>query len=148
MEVAWLRLFYQYGPFERRQRLVSAVINSLLHNQTAKVTKGEQIRDFLHVEDVAAAIWAVAQSHLTGPVNVGSGQPVSVREIVSMVGDILNRAELIAFGALPYSASDPKFICANNRRLVENTTWTSRYDLEDGLRQTIDWWQMYWRSDQ
>jgi len=146
MEVAWLRLFYQYGPFEHGQRLVPSVICSLLSNQIAKVTKGEQIRDFLHVEDVAQAIWTIAQSDVSGPVNIGSGQPVSVRDVVTKIGDILNRPELIAFGALPSSASDPMFICADNRRLVESTTWVPRYDLEQGLRQTIEWWQANFKN--
>jgi nucleoside-diphosphate-sugar epimerase len=141
MSVVWLRLFYQYGPYENRQRLVPAVICSLLQNQVVKVTKGTQIRDFLHVEDVVEAIWAVTQSNLSGPVNIGSGQPVTVQNIVAQIGTILNRPELILWGALAYNPSDPMFICANNRRLIENTAWTPRYDLEQGLRQTVDWWQ-------
>ena len=143
MEVAWLRLFYQYGPFENERRLVPSVICSLLRDQVAKVTKGEQIRDFLHVEDVAAAIWAVAQSDLSGAVNIGSGKPVAVRDIVTQIGAILNRPELIAPGVLPYNPSDPLFICANNRRLTENTTWVPRRDLEQGLQHTIAWWQRH-----
>ena len=143
MEVAWLRLFYQYGPFENERRLVPSIICSLLRHQVAKVTQGEQIRDFLHVEDVAAAIWAVAQSDLSGAVNIGSGKPVAVRDIVTRIGAILNRPELIAPGALPYNPSDPLFICANNRRLTESTTWVPRHDLEQGLQHTIVWWQRH-----
>jgi nucleoside-diphosphate-sugar epimerase len=143
MKVAWLRLFYQYGPFENKQRLVPSVICSLLHNQIAKVTKGEQIRDFLHVEDVAAAIWAVAQTNVSGPVNIGSGQPIAVRDLVTKIGAILDRSDLIALGALPYSVSAPMFICANNHRLKENTAWLPQYDLEQGLQHTIGWWQRH-----
>lgn len=143
MSAVWLRLFYQYGPFENKQRLVSAVICSLLQNQAVKVTKGEQVRDFLHIEDVAAAIWSVAQSKLSGPVNLGSGQPVTVHSLVTTIGVMLNRQELIMWGALPYSPAEPMFVCANNRRLVEGTTWTPRHNLEKGLEHTIDWWQRY-----
>jgi len=144
--VAWLRFFYLYGPYEDERRLVPSVICSLLRNQEAKVTKGEQIRDFLHVEDVAAAIWTVAQSNLLGPVNIGSGKPVAVRDVATKIGEILNRLGLIKFGALPYSTSEPMFVCANNSRLVGNTTWVPRYDLEEGLRLTVDWWQAHIRS--
>ena len=129
------------GLFEDKQRLVPSIICSLLRNQMARVTKGEQIRDFLHVEDVAAAIWAVARSDLSGPVNIGSGKPVALRDIVTKIGAILDRPDLIVLGTLPYDASDPMFICANNRRLTEHTTWVPRYDLDQGLRHTVEWWQ-------
>jgi nucleoside-diphosphate-sugar epimerase len=141
MEVAWPRLFYQYGPFEDERRLVPSVICSLLRNRQARVTKGEQVRDYLHVEDVASAIWAVARSGLTGPVNIGSGQPVAMGDIVARIGAILGRPELILPGALPYKASDPMFIYADNCRLKENTNWAPRYSLEKGLQHTVDWWR-------
>jgi nucleoside-diphosphate-sugar epimerase len=93
------------------------------------------------VEDVASAVWAVAQSPLTGIVNIGSGQPVSVREVVTTIAQRLERMALIQFGALPYAEHDPMFICANNAKLTQHTTWRPRYDLTEGLFQTIAWWQ-------
>jgi nucleoside-diphosphate-sugar epimerase len=141
MEVAWVRLFYQYGPFEDGRRLVPSVICSLLRNEEVKVTKGEQVRDFLHVEDVASAIWAVAESNLLGPINIGSAESVTVRDVVTRIGRILERPELIMLGALPYGSFDPMFICANNHRLCQNTKWQPHFDLESGLRQTISWWR-------
>lgn len=141
METAWVRLFYQYGPFEDERRLVPAVLTSMMRGEMTRTTEGEQVRDFLHVEDVASAICAVANSKLTGAVNVGSGQPVRVRDIVRKLGEITGREDLIEFGALPYRESDPMFVCANNRRLVENIDWKPQYDLETGLRDTADWWR-------
>lgn len=143
MEVAWPRLFYLYGPFEPEQRLVPSVITSLLRNQVAKVTKGEQVRDSLHVEDIATAIWAVAQSNLTGPVNIGAGKPVTVREVIQKVAEIMDKPGLIEYGGLPYDPSDPMFVCADSHHLTENTDWVPKYDLEQGLRQTIEWWKAY-----
>lgn len=146
LNVVWLRFSYLYGSYEDERRLVPSVICSLLRNQEAQVTKGEQIRDFLHVEDAAAAIWAVVQSSLSGPVNIGSGKPVAVRDIVTKIGAILDRPGLVALGALPYDTSDPMFICTNNRRLTENTPWLPSYDLEQGLRHTVEWWQKHIES--
>jgi nucleoside-diphosphate-sugar epimerase len=147
MKTAWLRLFYLFGPFEDKRRLVPHVITSLLSDKMAIVTKGEQVRDFLHVEDVASAIWNVGQNNVSGVLNVGSGKPVTVREIVTKIGEILDRVCMIKFGAIPYSASDPMFICANNRKLLNHTDWASRYDLQEGLKHTISWWKRscaYW----
>ena len=141
IRMTWVRLFYQFGPFEDVRRLVPSVICSLLRNETAKVTPGDQIRDYLHVEDVAAAIVAVAKSPLAGVVNVGSGNPIKVKEIVLNIASLLNRFDLIAFGARPHEGYDPVFICANNQKLMEHTGWRPRFDLQQGLRHTIEWWQ-------
>jgi nucleoside-diphosphate-sugar epimerase len=141
MEAAWVRLFYQYGPFEDERRLVPSVILSLLRGEGANATKGEQKKDYLHVEDVASAIWAVAQSPVSGAVNIGSGKPVAVRDIVTMAGEIVGRPELVNLGAVPYRESEPMFVCADNRLLMENTTWSPRYGLREGLERTVEWWR-------
>jgi len=142
LELAWARIFYVYGPYEDERRFVPAVIGSLLRGEPTKLTPGGQVRDYLHVEDVAGALWAVAQSGLKGVVNVGSGLPVTNREIALKIGEILGRPELVKFGDLPYRDGDPMFVCADNRRLRENAGWTPRYSLDEGLRNTVEWWQM------
>jgi len=50
----------------------------------------------------------------------------------------LNKTHLINFGALPYRANDPMFICANNSLLKEQTNWQIKHDWETGLAQTIN----------
>lgn len=141
LDVAWARLFYQYGPYEDRQRLVPAVITRLLDSKIVETTTGEQIRDYLHVADVADAVWSVAASDLTGAVNIGSGSPIRVRQIVETIAQCIGRPDLLRIGALPQRAGDPPFICADNTRLKSETGWTPRYTLEDGLQHTIDWWR-------
>lgn len=141
LAVAWARIFYIYGPGENPKRFVPDVITTLLRGEPTRTTLGEQVRDYLHVADVAAALWAVANSDLTGVVNIGSGLPVTNREIVLKLGALLGRPELVRFGDLPYRAGDPMFVCADVRRLRQNTGWQPAYDIDSGLRRTIDWWQ-------
>lgn len=141
LSTAWARIFYIYGPGENPKRFVPDVITTLLRGEPTRTTLGEQVRDYLHVADVAAALWAVARSDLAGVVNVGSGVPVTNRQIVQQIGAILERPELVRFGDLPYRAGDPMFVCADVRRLRMNTDWRQRYDVEAGLRQTTNWWR-------
>jgi nucleoside-diphosphate-sugar epimerase len=138
---AWARLFYLYGPREDSRRLVASVARCLLRGERVAVTSGNQIRDFLHVADVAAALTSIATSRMNGPVNVGSGQPVRVRDIVRTIGDVIGRGELIDYGARPENAVDPPYVCADNRRLRTMTAWSPRYGLEEGLRDAITWWR-------
>ena len=141
IDLAWLRPFYLYGPDEDRRRLVPVVINSLLRGQETKLVPGERVRDYLHIEDVASAICAVAGSQLTGAVNIASGVPITVREIALKIGEALDRVDLLKLGALPYAASEPLYLLADNTKLREGTGWKPRYPLDEGLRQTIEWWK-------
>ncbi|MGD0693675.1 MAG: NAD(P)-dependent oxidoreductase [Terriglobia bacterium] len=142
---AWTRFFYLYGPGEAPKRLVPSVILSLLRGETAKCTEGEQLRDFLHVEDAAAAVWAIAQSSLAGPVNIGSGQPVRIRSLVETLGRILEAGEKTVFGALPTDPAEPPFLVADVRRLKSHTAWEPIFVLDEGLRRTAAWWRERWK---
>ena len=141
MEIGWLRFFYQYGPFEDPRRLVPYVIGGVLRGEPVKLTPVEQVRDYLHVEDVAGAVCAVVRSNLTGPVNIGSGQPMTVREIALKIGKQLRREDLIMLGTQPYTPDEPMCLVADNRRLCDGTSWNPRFNLDEGLRQTIEWWK-------
>jgi nucleoside-diphosphate-sugar epimerase len=141
IDFAWVRFFYQYGPFEDPRRLVPVVINQLRQGQEAKLVTGDRIRDYLHIEDVASAVCAVAQSKLTGAVNIGSSLPVTTRDIALKIGELLGRVDLIKLGAFPDSPTEPMHLLADNTKLRGGTGWKPHYDLDAGLRQTIDWWK-------
>ena len=146
MEISWLRLFFLYGPYEGLHRLVPSVVTSLLRTESIDLTPGEQVRDFIHVEDAASAVWAITTSSLIGAVNVGSGCPWTVRHAVGRIGAIMGRSDLLNFGALEYRSADPMFLCANNTYLKDNTSWKPRLDLEAGLQQTVEWWRQHCRK--
>ena len=141
MSVAWARIFYLYGPEENEGRLVPSVIRALLAGEPARCTLGEQVRDYLHVEDVASALWCTAKSPLVGAVNIGSGKPVTVATVVGEIGELLGKRSLVKLGEISSLPGDPPFVCANNQRLRTETSWQPRYDLRAGLLHTIEWWQ-------
>jgi len=141
INAAWGRIFFLYGPHEHPARLVSSVIRSLLKGEVAQCSHGNQIRDFLYVDDVAEALVALLESDVTGPVNIGSGLPVTIREIVTRIGEKIGRTDLLEFGTLPSPANDPPLLIANVTRLTEEVGWNPRIDLDVGLEQTIEWWK-------
>jgi nucleoside-diphosphate-sugar epimerase len=140
MQVAWARLFYVYGPGEHPRRLIASVVRDLLRGHEARCTEGAQVRDFLHVEDVAAALCAIARAELVGAVNVASGEPVTVATIAKRIAAILDCSERLRLGALPYAAGDPMFVLGDNRRL-RSTGWSARWSLDDGLADAVRWWR-------
>ncbi len=141
LSTAWGRVFFLYGPNEHPDRLVSSVIRSLLKGEPARCSHGRQIRDYMHVQDVANGLVSLLDSAVEGAVNVSSGQATTLREIVLTVGRLLERPELILLGAIPARANDNPLVVGENTRLVSETVWTQQLDLETGLRQTIAWWR-------
>jgi nucleoside-diphosphate-sugar epimerase len=139
IELAWVRLFHLYGPREHPQRFVPVVINALLDGRPAPLTDGNEVRDFLHVEDVAEAIVTVAMSQLTGIVNIGSGVPVTIREVATQIAGIVDRPDLLQFGAYRPPVKELPVLVADTTRL--NSIWRPRVDLPTGLRETIEWWR-------
>lgn len=137
-ELVWARLFFLYGPREQATRLVPAVIGALLDGTEARVSTGEQVRDFMHVEDAAAALVHVLESTLTGSVNIATGEPVSVRDVVATIARELDASNRVAWGAIAPRANDWPFICADVRKL-KKTGFEPRHNLESGLRDTIAW---------
>jgi nucleoside-diphosphate-sugar epimerase len=138
---AWGRVFFLYGPREHPDRLVSSVIRSLLRGQPAPCSHGRQIRDYMHVQDVADGLVALLHSGVEGDVNVSSGQASTLSDIVLGIGRLLDRPELIQLGAIPARANDTPLVVGENSRLVSEAGWTQRFQLEQGLRHTIEWWK-------
>jgi nucleoside-diphosphate-sugar epimerase len=138
---AWARMFHVYGPYEHPDRLVAYVIRSLLKGEVARCSQGTQIRDFLHVSDVANACVRLLDSQVSGPVNIASGCSVTLREIIQKIGDGVGRPQFLEFGAIPISDNDPPFLSADITRLSREVNWKPHYTLDAGLKQTIEWWK-------
>jgi nucleoside-diphosphate-sugar epimerase len=136
----WGRVFFLYGPGEPERKLVSSVITSLLRGEAAATTHGEQVRDFLHVEDVARGLVAALDSDLEGAVNIGSGEPVTQRHVVETIARLIGRPDLLQLGAVPAGANDPTHLIPDVSRL-RSTGFTPKYTLESGLAETIEWWK-------
>src|SRR5207248_3147062 len=92
-QFAWGRVFYPYGPQEDSRRAVPAVINALLDGRSFPATTGEQVRDYVHVEDVAAGFAALLESGSDGVFNICSAAPASMRELFGAIGKQLGKAD-------------------------------------------------------
>ena len=146
LSAAWGRLFLLYGPREPATRLVASVIQSVLQGQPALSTHGRQIRDFLYVQDAADALVALLDSNVEGAVNIASGKPVSVAEVIREIADQLERPNLVQLGALPAAENEPPLVLADVARLRDEVGWSPRYDLASGLAETINWWRLQQRE--
>lgn len=138
---AWARLFFIYGPGEAPAKLVASVVRSLLAGEEARCTHGMQQRDFMHVADVAAALIALLDSPVEGPVNIASGRPVAVRDLVGEIARQLGASDRLRLGAFAAGADDPAVIVGDPSRLRTEVGWTAERPMSEGIAQTIEWWR-------
>jgi nucleoside-diphosphate-sugar epimerase len=141
VQVAWGRVFFLYGPHEHPDRLVASVARALAEGRPAPISSGRQVRDFMHAEDVGRAFAALVDHSAVGPVNVASGEAVSVRDVAQTLGRLAERPELVKVGELPDRAGEPPLLVADVRRLREEIGFVPRYSLTDGLDETLSWWR-------
>lgn len=141
LSTATARIFFVYGPRQPSQQLIPHVIQSLLDGATAECTHGRQLRDYLHVADVASACVAVLGSDLRGAVNVGSGEPTRLRDMIHTVADRLDARSRVVLGAREVKPGEPPLLVANPTRLQQEVGWSPSFTVRDGLLDTLDWYR-------
>ena len=143
--LAWGRIFNPFGPGEPKEKLASSVCRALLHGEDATCSSGTQRRDFMFVADVADALVALLDSDVMGPVNIGSGEPVSVRELALTVGTNLDAAHRIRFAEA--RTEEPPLVVADVSRLRTELGWRPKTSLGAGIAQTVQWWKEHLDSN-
>lgn len=141
IEFAWGRVFLVYGPDEAPGRLVASVARALVAGERAKTGDGAQVRDFMHVSDVARAFAALIDSGVTGAVNVGSGDGRPMRDVIEMIGAAAGRPDLLDIGAFPPRQGDPPQLVADVGRLRDEVGFVPSIGLQDGIDRTVAWWR-------
>lgn len=137
---AWARLFFLYGPGEAPSRLVASLAGALAAGRPAACSTGLAERDFMDVRDAGAALAALAMSNVGGPVNIGSGEAVSVAGIARRLGALAGRADLIRLGELPDRTDEPRRIAAKVDRLRDEVGFGGARSLDTGLRDALSFW--------
>ncbi|WP_080654995.1 NAD-dependent epimerase/dehydratase family protein [Bradyrhizobium japonicum] len=141
ISMAWARLFLLYGPHERPQRLVPSIANALLAGRAAGCSRGDQLRDLMHVEDAGRAIARLSASDVSGAINIGSGHPIPLSSVGLEIGKQLGRPELVQLGALPTRPDDPPVLIPDTRRLHTELGFKPRFDLASGIADSIEFWR-------
>lgn len=142
LDFKWARLFNVYGPNERDARLMPSVIISMLKGEDVKVSTCEKYQDYLHVEDIAAGIISLFESDVQNAVNICSGEPIKLRTIVEKIAELTDFKGNILWGAVPTYFEEP-LVVGNNLKLKNEVGFIPKYSLDEGLKQTINWWKVY-----
>ncbi len=144
---SWIRLFSAYGPRDNPSFLIPTLMRSLLAGECPPLTACTQKWDFLHVDDAAAAIVAVATAPAAaGLFNLGSGEAPPLADTVSLLRDLIDPALPLGFGALPFRPEQLMHLQADIGRLHRVTGWRPRLTLAEGLSATLRWYSSQGRD--
>ena len=138
---AWARLFFLFGPFEDPGRLGGSICRALTSGQEARCSSGRQVRDFLSTVDAGTAIAELALSKAEGPVNIGSGQAMTIAQFAEAFGRASGNPDLIRLGALPDRPGEPRRIVADITRLEQEVGFCPAATFEQRVQETLDWWR-------
>ena len=104
----WARLFYMFGRGQHHQSLLPKLESAIQQNKlTFEMSLGEQIRDYLPVEEVAKQIISIFETHQAGNFNVCAGEPISVRRLVESKIAALESSITPVTNSLPYPEYEP-----------------------------------------
>lgn len=134
------RLFNTYGPYETNPHLIPHIMESLHRGPSVELGNIHTKRDYIYVEDVARLLVACAEAELEGftTVNVGTGREYSAKEIVELLGELLDRPIEIQVDEERVRAVDKMHQRASTRRLKQVSGTEAAVELREGLRQLLD----------
>ena len=142
-DVVILRYFNPYGPGEMHKPETHAIPNfvkaALNKEKIPLFWKGEQIRDFIYVKDLAFAHIAPLKLSGFNIFNVGSEKGIKVIDVLDDISDILGYE--LDFEDLGERPGDISAIYASSKQFKEKTGWSAKVDLKEGLRRTIEWYR-------
>lgn len=137
-----VRIFNTYGPRNRADdgRVVPSFINQALRGEPLTVFgDGSQTRSFQYVSDLVDGIRRLMDSNVTEPVNIGNPTELTVLEFATLILRLTGSSSPIAYLALPQD--DPKVRRPEITRARTLLGWEPRVPVEEGLRETIRWYQ-------
>ena len=138
-----VRFVTAYGPRENETHAIIALIYKAIEKMNPYQIWGDgnQERDFTYVEDIVDGTILAAEKISDGtPVNLGTGDRYKMIDVVNMIFKILGwKPDKIEFDtSKPVGALSRAL---DNERASNLLGWSPRFNLEDGLRKTIDWYK-------
>jgi len=133
-----LRLYQAYGPRQDLNRFIPIIISGCIKNKKFPCYKGNQLRDFLHVNDaVDAMIKSLTNKNARGEIiNIGSGKPRKIKNIIENIKKILKGGYPL-FGRIKLRKDEILKVYPNINKAKNKINWRPKISFERGLKSTI-----------
>lgn len=143
-----IRPFNLYGPYDSLTQLVPSIIIAGIKKQKVDLSPGEQIRDFLHVNDLSYAIECLLRNQkkleLYSSYNICSSKGISIKDLTFRICSLCNfDRSLYNFGGKPYRQNEDMFFVGDNSKISNHTGWKPRIRLDDVVFDLIDYYSKF-----
>jgi dTDP-glucose 4,6-dehydratase len=142
LNVTVTRASNNYGPYQFPEKLIPLMISNALEDKSLPVYgDGQQVRDWLYVEDHCRAVWAVLQKGRAGEIyNVGGSCSLANLEVVKRILKATGKPESLITRVADRPGHDRRY-ALTNAKLTSETGWEPKMDFEEGLSATIEWYR-------
>ena len=132
-------MYQAYGPRQDLNRFIPIIILSCIKNKKFPCSKGNQLRDFLHVNDaVDAMIKSLTNKNARGEIiNIGSGKPRKIKNIIKYVKKILKGGYPL-FGRVKLRNDEILKVYPDINKAQNKINWRPKISFEEGLKITIN----------
>jgi len=140
LPIVILRPTIAYGPNQKGDMFIPSLIRALSSGNEFKMTKGEQTRDFIFIDDLIEAylLAGLSAEKLAGEtINIGYGHPHKLKEVAKKIGELMGKPDKIMYGASPYRIGEVMQYFVDNSKAKRMLGWKPRTDLEKGLGITM-----------
>lgn len=135
-----LRLSNVYGPRQWETGIIPSIMIKLLKGEPPVIYgSGQQTRDFIFIEDIIDAGILALKDDKNETYNISSGRETSINEILNKINAILNKSCQPIY--IPKKISETERSCLDNSKIKKELNWQPKYDLEEGLKETINWFK-------
>ena len=134
---SWIRIFFIFGPGQGSAWLVPYIIKEISEGRSPKLTKCEQLWDYLYIDDAAKGILSIAYHKAAGIFNLGSGTVVPLKQIVETIRGLVNPEIEVRYGAIDYRPDQVMHLEADITKIKKETGWAPIIDLRQGIEETL-----------
>lgn len=130
-----------FGKYQSSSKFIPYVVLQLKSNAPLNVTPCEQKRDFIYAEDFAWCIEQLIRNYTRAIgeiVNVGSGESISLKDIIEMCKKYINSSSMVNYGALPYRENEVMDLRCDENKLTKIINHTIKFNISNRLKEYLE----------
>ena len=137
-----IRLYQAYGPGQKQNRLIPQVIISSLKKEKFPCSTGEQIRNFIYIDDLINLIFKIVKKKdIRGEIfNAGTDQKIKIKNLIKKI-TLLCKGGKPLFGKIKIRKDESKFMCPDMSKTKKLLKFNSSHSLNLGLKKTINFFK-------